>query len=73
MADAKRAAPNQRPLSPHLQIYRPPLTAITSILTRIKRAETGGPADVKPMRLFHGSISYLALLFLAIGIDPFVG
>lgn len=35
MADAKRAAPIQRPLSPHLQIYRPQLTAITSILTRI--------------------------------------
>jgi len=35
MADAKRAAPNQRPLSPHLQIYRPQLTSITSILTRI--------------------------------------
>lgn len=32
MADAK---PVQRPLSPHLQIYRPQLTAITSILTRI--------------------------------------
>lgn len=32
MADAKRA---ERPLSPHLQIYRPQLTAITSILTRI--------------------------------------
>ncbi len=25
----------QRPLSPHLQIYRPQLTSITSILTRI--------------------------------------
>jgi len=32
MADVKRAA---RPLSPHLQIYRPQLTSITSILTRI--------------------------------------
>jgi succinate dehydrogenase / fumarate reductase cytochrome b subunit len=32
MADAKRV---ERPLSPHLQIYRPQLTAITSILTRI--------------------------------------
>jgi succinate dehydrogenase / fumarate reductase cytochrome b subunit len=32
MADAKR---DQRPLSPHLQIYRPQLTSITSILTRI--------------------------------------
>jgi len=32
MADAKRIG---RPLSPHLQIYRPQLTSITSILTRI--------------------------------------
>lgn len=32
MAEVKRA---ERPLSPHLQIYRPQLTAITSILTRI--------------------------------------
>ena len=32
MAEPKRV---QRPLSPHLQIYRPQLTSITSILTRI--------------------------------------
>ncbi len=32
MAQAKQV---QRPLSPHLQIYRPQLTSITSILTRI--------------------------------------
>ncbi len=32
MAQMKRA---ERPLSPHLQIYRPQLTSITSILTRI--------------------------------------
>ncbi|SEN79457.1 succinate dehydrogenase subunit C [Pseudorhodobacter antarcticus] len=32
MAETKRII---RPLSPHLQIYRPQLTAITSILTRI--------------------------------------
>lgn len=25
-----------------------------------------------PMRLFHGSIAYLSLLFLAVGLDPFV-
>ena len=30
-------------------------------------------ADPKPMRLFHWSITYLALLFLAVAIDPFVG
>lgn len=32
MADVNRG---NRPLSPHLQIYRPQLTAFTSILTRI--------------------------------------
>lgn len=32
MADVKRV---ERPLSPHLQIYRPQLTSLTSILTRI--------------------------------------
>ena len=32
-----------------------------------------GLADVRPMRLFHGSITYLALLFLAVAIDPFIG
>jgi len=32
MAEAK---PVERPLSPHLQVYRPQLTSITSILTRI--------------------------------------
>lgn len=35
---------------------------------RVKR----GAEDVAPMRLFHGSITYLALLFLAVAIDPFV-
>ncbi|MGI3210808.1 succinate dehydrogenase, cytochrome b556 subunit [Roseovarius tibetensis] len=30
-----RTEPVERPLSPHLQIYRPQLTSITSILTRI--------------------------------------
>lgn len=28
--------------------------------------------DLQPMKLFHFSISYLALLFLAVGLDPFV-
>ncbi|SEQ10311.1 succinate dehydrogenase, cytochrome b556 subunit [Thalassovita taeanensis] len=32
MADVKRV---ERPLSPHISIYRPQLTSITSILTRI--------------------------------------
>jgi heme o synthase len=36
--------------------------------TRVKN----GDADVKPMRLFHWSITYLSLLFLMIGLDPFI-
>ena len=38
------------------------------MLRRVRR----GDLDVRPMRLFHGSISYLALLFLAVAIDPFL-
>ena len=43
----------------------------TVLLYRAARSQTG---DVLPiaMRLFHGSITYLALLFLSIAIDPFV-
>jgi heme o synthase len=29
-------------------------------------------AALKPMRLFHFSISYLTLLFLAVALDPFI-
>ena len=31
-----------------------------------------GAADSRAMRLFHGSISYLSLLFLVVAIDPFL-
>ncbi|MCY7288168.1 MAG: protoheme IX farnesyltransferase, partial [Cryobacterium sp.] len=27
-------------------------------------------SEVSPMRVFHGSIAYLTLLFLAVGVDP---
>lgn len=37
-----------------------------ALLTRVTRGQ-----DPKPMRLFHWSITYLSLLFLAIAIDPF--
>jgi protoheme IX farnesyltransferase len=39
-----------------------------ALMRRVKR----GDKDVKAMRLFHGSISYLALLFLAVAIDAFL-
>ncbi|MGD9955074.1 MAG: heme o synthase [Candidatus Nanopelagicales bacterium] len=39
-----------------------------ALMRRVKR----GDKDVKAMRLFHGSISYLALLFLAVAVDAFL-
>lgn len=33
----------------------------------------GGDVGRAAMRLFHGSITYLALLFLAVALDPFLG
>jgi len=38
----------------------------------LKARVNRGEADLKPMRLFHGSITYLSLLFLAVAIDPFL-
>ena len=35
MASARKLAHDPRPRSPHVQVYRPQLTSITSILTRI--------------------------------------
>jgi protoheme IX farnesyltransferase len=43
------------------------LTEAHALWSRAKRAES----DLKPMRLFHYSITYVSLLFLAIGLDPF--
>ena len=37
---------------------------------RLRARVRAGAVDVRPMRLFHGSISYLTLLFVAIAIDP---
>jgi len=39
-----------------------------ALLRRVRR----GDRDVKAMRLFHGSISYLALMFLVVAIDAFL-
>lgn len=42
---------------------------------RLRRAALRSSADVSAvaMRLFHGSITYLALLFLLVAVDPFLG
>jgi heme o synthase len=39
---------------------------------RLLKAATAGeaPKVLRPMRLFHFSISYVAILFLAVAIDP---
>ena len=34
------------------------------------RAKAGAAVEALAMRLFHGSISYLTLLFVAVGVDP---
>lgn len=39
----------------------------------LRRRALARDSDARPMRLFHWSITYLALLFLAVAIDPFVG
>jgi heme o synthase len=47
--------------------------AFLAEVTRLWIAVVRGSNDPAPMRLFHGSITYLAVLFLAVGVDPFVG
>ena len=42
------------------------------LLGRVRRAEGGG-RDVRPLRLFHASNSYLALLFVAVAADALLG
>jgi len=37
------------------------------------RAKAGEVANKVAMRVFHGSISYLTVLFLALAVDPFIG
>jgi heme o synthase len=39
---------------------------------RLGRRARAATSDARPMRLFHWSITYLALLFLAVAIDPFL-
>lgn len=39
---------------------------------RLRSRASRDDVDIRPMRLFHWSITYLALLFLAVAIDPFV-
>ncbi len=38
-----------------------------------KRAQGGDVSNKGAMKVFHGSISYLTLLFIALAVDPFIG
>ena len=40
----------------------------------LRRVQDAGPEDIEraAMRLFHGSITYLAVIFLLVGVDPFL-
>jgi len=40
---------------------------------RVRSAVGSADLDRRAMRLFHGSITYLAILFLLVGVDPFLG
>jgi protoheme IX farnesyltransferase len=47
--------------------------AIFLVLAYRVRAGVGTPSlEHRAMRLFHGSITYLAILFLLVGVDPFL-
>ncbi len=75
-------ASHPRPTSPHLQVYRPQLTSITSILHRLTGvylslgvvalvfwlvAAATGPAEFDQAQLYVGSIPGRTLLFLWTG------
>jgi protoheme IX farnesyltransferase len=36
----------------------------------LRRARSGAAVEPVAMRVFHGSITYLTLLFLAVAVDP---
>lgn len=40
---------------------------------RVRSSVGSADLDRRAMRLFHGSITYLAILFLLVGVDPFLG
>jgi protoheme IX farnesyltransferase len=46
--------------------------AFLSEAVALLRRVSAGDGNLKAMRLFHGSISYLSLLFLVVALDPFL-
>ena len=73
-----KGAPVRRPLSPHIQVYRPQLTSVLSIMNRISGiatsvgtllmvwwlvASAGSPGGFATMQWFMGSFVGIILLF----------
>ena len=42
-------------------------------LDLVLSAQAGDVSNKGAMKVFHGSISYLTLLFIALAVDPFIG
>jgi protoheme IX farnesyltransferase len=64
------------PVAPMGWVYGVPAVILGAVFILeahlLSRRASSGAEDARPMRLFHWSITYLALLFLAIAVDPFV-
>ena len=63
------------PFGPSGALYAVAAVVLGAVFLReahLLRGRVRAGADVKPMRLFHWSITYLALLFLAVAVDQFV-
>jgi len=63
------------PIGPSGILYAASAIVLGAVFLReahLLRARVRAGAEVAPMRLFHWSITYLALLFLAVAVDQFV-
>ena len=63
------------PLGPSGPLYAVAAVALGAVFLReahLLRGRVRAGVEVAPMRLFHWSITYLALLFLAVAVDQFV-
>ena len=63
------------PLGPAGLLYAGSAVVLGAVFLReahLLRARVGSGAELAPMRLFHWSITYLALLFLAVAVDQLV-
>jgi protoheme IX farnesyltransferase len=46
--------------------------SVLTLLNRSRRVDPNAPVKLGEMRVFHHSITYLTLLFVAVAVDPFL-